>query len=112
MGIPRHDTIERVIFRLKADAIEGVFQSWISSLIESTGADIIVQLLIDKSRLAKDYQWSGLKSIIKVTAQVHDKTAGTYTAETRWYISSLYLNTAQAINGARSHWQVEICIGC
>lgn len=40
-GIPRHDTIVRVICRLKADEIEHTFQSWISSLIEITGADII-----------------------------------------------------------------------
>jgi len=36
-GIPRHDTIARVICRLKADEIEHAFQSWILSLIETTG---------------------------------------------------------------------------
>ena len=241
-GIPRHDTIARVICRLKSGEIESAFQSWISSLIEITGADIIAidgkaarrsfttkdrksalhtvsawscqhqlvlgktavdsntneitaipelltmldiensiitldamgcqqeiakqiikqkadyilalkgnhsgmqgeleawwhkseregltksnsdehteissghgrietrtcqQLLIDKSWLAKIYRWSGLKSIIKVTAQVHDKSAGTDTTETRWYISSLNLNAEQALNAVRSHWQVE-----
>jgi predicted transposase YbfD/YdcC len=40
-GIPRHDTIARVICRLKADEIESAFQSWISSLIKTTGADVI-----------------------------------------------------------------------
>ena len=39
--IPKNDTIARVIFQLKADEIEHAFQSWISSLIETTGADII-----------------------------------------------------------------------
>jgi hypothetical protein len=39
--IPKNDTIARVIFRLKADEIEHAFQSWISSLIETTGDDII-----------------------------------------------------------------------
>jgi predicted transposase YbfD/YdcC len=241
-GIPRHDTIARVICRLKADEIEYAFQSWISSLIETTGTDIIAidgktarrsfttkdrksalhtvsawscqhqlvlgqtavdsktneitaipelltmldiensiitldamgcqqeiakqiikkkadyilalkgnhsgmqseleawwhkseregltksnydkhteissghgrietrtcqQLLIDKSWLAKAYRWSGLKSIIQVTAEVHDKSAGRDTTETRWYISSLNLNAEQALNGVRSHWQVE-----
>jgi predicted transposase YbfD/YdcC len=241
-GIPKHDTIARVICRLKADEIEHAFQSWISSLIETTGADIIAidgktarrsfttkdrksalhtvsawscqhqlvlgqtavdsktneitaipelltmldiensivtldamgcqqaiakqimkqkadyilalkgnhsgmqselegwwhkseregltknihdehseissghgrietracqQLLINKSWLAKDYQWSGLNSIIKVTAQVHDKSTGNDTAETRWYISSLGLGAEQALNAVRSHWQVE-----
>ena len=241
-GIPKHDTIARVVCRLKADEIESAFQSWISSLIETTGADIIAidgktarrsfttkdrksalhtvsawscqhqlvlgqtavdsktneitaipelltmldiensiitldamgcqqeiakqiikqkadyilalkgnhsgmlseleawwhknereglsnnnydkhteissghgrietrtcqQLLIDKTWLAKTYQWSGLKNIIKVTAEVHDKSAGTDTTETRWYISSLNLNAEQALNAVRSHWQVE-----
>ena len=40
-GIPRHDTIARVIRRLKAEEIENAFQSWISSLIEKTGTDVI-----------------------------------------------------------------------
>jgi predicted transposase YbfD/YdcC len=241
-GIPKHDTIARVICRLKASEIESAFQSWISSLIEITGADIIAidgktarrsfttndrksalhtvsawscqhqlvlgqtavdrktneitaipelltmldiensiitldamgcqsdiakqiihqkadyilalkgnhssmqseleawwhksvreglseekhsthteidtghgrietrvcqQLLIDKKWLDKTYQWSGLKSIIQVTAQVHEKTTGKETIETRWYISSLGLNAEQASHAVRSHWQVE-----
>ena len=65
------------------------------------------QLLIDKTWLEKTYQWSGLKSIIKVTAQVHDKSTSQETTETRWYISSLGLNAEQALNAVRSHWQVE-----
>ena len=39
--IPKHDTITRVIYRLKADEIEHAFHSWISSLIETTQSDII-----------------------------------------------------------------------
>ena len=65
------------------------------------------QLLIDKSWLAKSYQWAGLKSIIKVTSDVHDKSSGKDTTETRWYISSLGLNAELALNSVRSHWQVE-----
>ena len=241
-GIPRHDTIARVICRLKAEEIEQAFQAWISSLIQDTGAGVIAidgktarrsftaknrknalhtvsawscqhqlvlgqvavsektneitaipdlltlldiensiitldamgcqkaiakqivqqkadyilalkgnhsgmqaeleawwhkcdreglsentfsqhtqvsaghgrietrscqQLLIDKSWLAKSYQWAGLKSIIKVTSDVHDKSSGKDTTETRWYISSLGLNAELALNSVRSHWQVE-----
>jgi len=40
-GIPKHDTIARVICRLKAEEIEAAFQSWISSLVEITGCDVI-----------------------------------------------------------------------
>ena len=241
-GIPKHDTIARVICRLKADEIEQTFQSWISSLIKVTGCDVIAidgktarrsfttkdrknvlhtvsawscqhqlvlgqtavseksneitaipellsmldikssiitldamgcqkaiaeqiikqkadymlalkgnhsgmqaelepwwhksqreglsistfekhteintghgrietrtchQLLIDKSWLAKAYRWTGLKSIIKVHTQIHDKSTGKDTEETRWFISSLGLNAEQALNAVRNHWQVE-----
>ncbi len=37
-GILKHDTIARVICRLKADEIERAFQSWVASLVETTGA--------------------------------------------------------------------------
>lgn len=40
-GIPRHDTIARVICRLKPEEIETAFQRWMSTLIESTGSDVI-----------------------------------------------------------------------
>ena len=38
-AIPKHDTIARVICRLKSNEIEKAFQSWISSLIETTLTD-------------------------------------------------------------------------
>jgi predicted transposase YbfD/YdcC len=41
VGIPKRDTIARVICRLKADEVESAFQSWISSLIKTTGCDVI-----------------------------------------------------------------------
>jgi predicted transposase YbfD/YdcC len=65
------------------------------------------QLLVDKSWLTKAYQWTGFKSIIKINAQVHDKSTGKDTEETRWFISSLDLNAEQALNAVRNHWQVE-----
>ena len=241
-GIPRHDTIARVICRLKADEIEQAFQAWISSLVENTGCDVIAvdgktarrsfstkdrknalhtvsawscqhqlvlgqvavdtktneitaipelltmldiensiitldamgcqkeiakqiveqkadyilalkgnhsgmqseleawwhkcqregfttdtydeytvtdsghgrietrtcqQLLINKKWLNKKYQWIGLKSIIKVTSDIYDKSTENETTETRWYISSLNLNAEQSQNAVRNHWQVE-----
>ncbi len=241
-GIPRHDTIARVMCRLKSDEIEKAFQSWISSLVENTGCDVIAvdgktarrsfstkdrksalhtvsawscqhqlvlgqvvvgnktneitaipelltmldiensivtldamgcqreiaqqiikqkadyilalkgnhsgmqaeleawwhkmereglsdeifsqhsgvcsghgrietrtcqQLLIDKRWLENKYQWKGLKSIIKITSDIIEKSTGKETNETRWYISSLDLNAKQALESVRSHWQVE-----
>jgi predicted transposase YbfD/YdcC len=241
-GIPRHDTIARVICRLKSDEIENAFQSWISSLVKNTGCDVIAvdgktarrsfstkdrksalhtvsawscqhqlvlgqvavgnktneitaipelltmldiensiitldamgcqreiaqqiikqkadyilalkgnhsgmqseleawwhkmeregfseeifsqhsdinsghgrietrrcqQLLIDKTWLDKSYQWKGLKSIIKVTSDVIEKSTSKERSETRFYISSLGLNAKEALDSVRSHWQVE-----
>ena len=40
-GIPKHDTIARVICRLKPEEIETAFQNWVHSLIEVTGCDVI-----------------------------------------------------------------------
>lgn len=65
------------------------------------------QLLIDKGWLAKEYQWVGLHTIIKVTSAIHDKSTGQDTTESRWYISSLGLNAEQALYSVRHHWQLE-----
>ena len=241
-GIPRHDTIARVICRLKPEEIETAFQSWIASLIKSTGSDVIAidgktarrsfttkgrknalhtvsawscqnqlvlgqmavdeksneitaipellnlldiersiitldamgcqqeiaqqiiqqkadyvlalkgnhsglqaeleawwhkteregfsennyeeqtninsghgrietrkcqQILINTSWLAKEYRWTGLKSIIKISTESYEKTTGKVSQETRWYISSLTLDAETASRAVRSHWQVE-----
>ncbi|MCP4991633.1 MAG: ISAs1 family transposase [Colwellia sp.] len=241
-GIPRHDSIARVICRLKSDEIEQAFQAWISSLVETTGCDVIAvdgktarrsfstkdrknalhtvsawscqhqlvlgqvavdtktneitaipellnmldiensivtldamgcqkeiakqiidqkadyilalkgnhsgmqseleawwhkvqreeftaenhaehtvtdsghgrietrtcrQVIINTKWLDKKYQWVGLKSIIKVTSDVHEKSTGKETTETRWYISSLNINAEQSLHAVRNHWQVE-----
>jgi predicted transposase YbfD/YdcC len=65
------------------------------------------QLLINQGWLDKKYQWKGLKSVIKITSEVIDKSTGKETTESRWYISSLGLNAEIALNSVRSHWQVE-----
>lgn len=241
-GIPRHDTIARVICRLKSSEIEQAFQGWVSSLIETTGCDVIAvdgktarrsfstkdrnnalhtvsawscqhqlvlgqvavdaksneitaipellhmldiensiitldamgcqkeiakqiidqkadyilalkgnhsgmrkelkawwhklqregfteenydeytqtdsghgrietrtcrQVLINKKWLDKKYQWTGLNSIIEVKSDVHEKSSGKETTETRWYISSLRLDAEQSQYAVRNHWQVE-----
>ncbi len=65
------------------------------------------QLLIDTSWLAKECRWSGLKSVIKISSKVIEKTTGKQTGEVRWYISSLDLDAVQALHAVRSNWQVE-----
>lgn len=65
------------------------------------------QLLIDSTWLKKEYRWSGLISVIKITADVEEKSTGKQTQEIRWYISSLKLDAQQCLYAVRSHWQVE-----
>jgi predicted transposase YbfD/YdcC len=65
------------------------------------------QILIDKNGLDKEYRWSGLKSIIKISVKFHDKSTGRDTNETRWYITSLDLNAEQSLHAVRSHREVE-----
>ena len=61
-GIPRHDTIARVISRLNAEELEISFKSWISSLIQMTGCDVIA--IDGKTAQLKSeempYTWSAL----------------------------------------------------
>ena len=40
-GIPKHDTIARVLCRLNADEIEQAFQTWIKHLIQVTDCEVI-----------------------------------------------------------------------
>ena len=52
-GIPRHDTIARVICRLNPNELENAFQSWISSLLSVTGCDVIA---IDGKTARRSFQ--------------------------------------------------------
>ena len=65
------------------------------------------QMKVNKAWLAKQYQWAGLMSIIKVLREVYNKTTGKTTREVHWYISSLNINAKEALYAVRSHWQVE-----
>ena len=65
------------------------------------------QLLIDLSWLTKEYRWQGLRSVLRISACVYDKSTGHERQEVRWYISSLSLDAERALQSVRSHWQVE-----
>ncbi|WP_129588246.1 ISAs1 family transposase, partial [Vibrio breoganii] len=64
-------------------------------------------LVVDKEWLTKQYQWEGLRSIIKITSEVEHSITCKVSKETRWYISSLELDAEQALKAVRGHWQVE-----
>ncbi len=58
-GIPKHDTITRVMCRLKANEIESAFQSWISSLIKVTDCDVVA---IDGKTARRSFSTKGRKN--------------------------------------------------
>ena len=60
-GIPRHDTIARVICRLDSNEVETAFQAWISSLIEVTGTDVIS---IDGKTARRSFQTKDRKTAL------------------------------------------------
>ena len=60
-GIPRHDTIARVICRLDSNEVETAFQAWISSLIEVTGTDVIA---IDGKTARRSFQTKDRKTAL------------------------------------------------
>lgn len=50
--------------------------------------------------------WRDLKSIIRLDSEIHNKTTGVRTAETRYYISSL-IDVRKIATAIRSHWGIE-----
>jgi predicted transposase YbfD/YdcC len=52
-------------------------------------------------------RWSGLRSLIAITATREELTTGIETTETRYYVSSCVMTAAQANERVRSHWLVE-----
>lgn len=71
--------------------------------IETRICDVITNLkfLDDKS------QWSGLRSIVRITSERCNKALDKTSTETRYYISSLPGNATQINNAIRQHWTVE-----
>ncbi|MCP4992006.1 MAG: hypothetical protein GY928_39930 [Colwellia sp.] len=60
---------------------------------------------LTKAAWAKSPSWAGLTSIVNLSSEVHEKSTGKITTETRWYISSLNLNAEKTLHAVRSHWQ-------
>jgi len=51
--------------------------------------------------------WTGLKSVVKITSERTDKRSGKTSAETRYYISSLPAKPKLLGNAIRGHWTIE-----
>uniref|UniRef100_UPI00404836FC ISAs1 family transposase n=1 Tax=Mariniflexile sp. TaxID=1979402 RepID=UPI00404836FC len=51
--------------------------------------------------------WTGLRSVIKITSERTIKKTDAHSSETRYYISSLLGDAALMNNSIRSHWAIE-----
>lgn len=52
-------------------------------------------------------RWAGLKSFCMVTSKVYDTKTKETTTDTRYFISSLPVDPAKALEAIRAHWGVE-----
>jgi predicted transposase YbfD/YdcC len=65
----------------------------------------VTQVSIDSNWLSEKYRFAGLQSIIRVDSERIQKEKTS--TETRYYISSLPVDAAKAMQVVRSHWQIE-----
>lgn len=52
-------------------------------------------------------KWKGLKSLIRMDAEVYNKKTGETTQSTRYYISSLSADAGYINDSIRAHWAIE-----
>ncbi len=81
-GIPRHDTIIHVICRLKADEIENALQSWISSLLEDTGCDVIA---INGKTARRSFSTKDRKNVLH--------TVSAWSCQHQWVLGQVAVDT-------------------
>jgi len=64
------------------------------------------EVFTNLTHIENKQRWKNLKSIVKITSEVFQKSTSKTTTEERFYISDL--SSAEAINkGVRKHWSVE-----
>ncbi len=52
-------------------------------------------------------QWTGLKSVVRISSCVYNKKKATQTKDIRYYITSLSANSKKLNQAIRSHWSIE-----
>lgn len=96
------EQIEKV-FRIQSNEMIDIQDDLDHGRIEKRTCEVITKL----DFLDTKENWTGLRSIIKITSERTIKKTGLYSCETRFYISSL-LGDARLINNSiRSHWAIE-----
>jgi predicted transposase YbfD/YdcC len=96
------DQIEKV-FRIQEPEKTNIQEDLGHGRIEKRTCGVITKL----DFLDTKENWTGLRSVIKVTSERTIKKTDVYSSETRYYISSLIGDAALLNNSIRSHWAIE-----
>jgi len=125
-GIPSHDTFGNVFARLRPKQFKEWFLTWVRSVFEVTGGQVIA---INGKRLRRSHdqsrgkaaihrvsawacegQWTGLRSICAVESERH--IGDEITKEVRHFIGSIAPDPKLWAYATRSHWgSTTICTG-
>ncbi len=136
-GIPSHDTFRRVLGKLDTKRFNAAVVRWIQSVADISGDFVSIDGKLLRRALTKDgkartvdkghgrietrtcwqtddidwledkAKWAGLKSVCMVTSEVYDMKKKTTSRETRYFISSMPVDPARALQAIRAHWGVE-----
>ena len=96
------EQIEKV-FRNQSSEMTDIQEDCDHGRIEKRTCEVITKL----DFLDTKENWTGLRSIIKITSERTIKKTDIYSCETRYYISSLLEDATLINNSIRSHWAIE-----
>jgi len=96
------EQIEKV-FRIQNSEMIDIQEDCDHGRIEKRTCEVITRL----DFLDTKENWTGLRSIIKITSERTIKKTDIYSCETRYYISSLLGDATLINNSIRSHWAIE-----
>lgn len=96
------EQIEKV-FRIQNSEMIDIQEDCDHGRIEKRTCEVITRL----DFLDTKENWTGLRSIIKITLERTIKKTDIYSCETRYYISSLLGDATLINNSIRSHWAIE-----
>jgi predicted transposase YbfD/YdcC len=85
---------------IRSDRFEQLFVQWVESLTSKDFDNVSFKEVIAID--GKTLKWKKLTSTREIKNAI--------TEETRWYISSLNVNSEQMNTCIRQHWQLENCL--
>ena len=67
----------------------------------------VCETISDLTFMDEKENWTGIRSVVRVTSSRYIKKTGEESSATRYYISSLEANSARLNRVIRSHWSIE-----